>query len=38
MGAGDLNAATDLTENQQSVNSVRDSPFHIDIVFLNNDL
>ena len=32
MGAGDLNAATDLTESQQSVNWVRNSPRHIDIV------
>lgn len=32
MGAGDLNAATDLTESQQSVNRIRNSLFHIDIV------
>ena len=32
MGAGDLNATTDLTESQQSVNLVRNSPRHIDIV------
>lgn len=32
MGAGDLNAATYSTENQQSVNWVRNSPRYIDIV------